>query len=92
MRALQLGDAQLVASDLQFADPGAVPVRKASPLHEELPLGVTLEWWLGQWINWFAVRADRQFCWKRGLSPSPVQNPLHFPFERRALRENREVP
>lgn len=78
-----------LVSHLQLADPGAVPVRKASPLHEELPLWVALEWRLGQWITWLAVRACRQFSWQRGLSPCPVQNLLDLTFEGRALRKKR---
>lgn len=78
----------LLLSHLQLADPGAVPVRKASPLYEELPLWVALERRLGQWIVWLAVRARRQFSWQRGFSPRPVQNPLDLAFEGRALKKN----
>lgn len=80
----------LLLSHLQLADPGAVPVRKASPLYEELPLWVALERRLGQWIVWLAVRARRQFSWQRGFSPRPVQNLLDLAFEGRALRKKKK--
>lgn len=80
----------LLLSHLQLADPGAVPVRKASPLYEELPLWVALERRLGQWIVWLAVRARRQFSWQRGFSPSPVQNLLDLAFEGRALKKKKK--
>lgn len=71
---------------LKLADPGAVPVWKASPLDKELPLRVALEWGIGQRVVWLAVGPKRRLGWQWRLTPRPVQNLLDFAFEWRALR------
>lgn len=76
---------RMESAHLQLADPRAVPVGKAGPFHEELPLRPALEWGLGQRVVWLAIGARRQFGRQRGLSPRPVQNLLDLAFERRAL-------
>lgn len=73
-------------SHLQLADPGAVPVGEACPLHKELPLWVALEGGVGQRVVWLAVRPWRHLGWQRRLAPRPVQDLLDFSFEGRALR------
>lgn len=81
----------LLPSHLQLADPGAVPVGEARPLHKELPLRVALEGGIGQRIVWLAIRAWGHFSWQRGLAPRPVQYLLDLAFEGRALEAKKEV-
>lgn len=90
-RGVNLRPALLLLPHLQLADPGAVPVGKAGPLDEELPLGVALERRLAQRIAWLAVGARRQLCRQRGLPPRPVQNLLDLAFEGRALRKEKKM-
>lgn len=80
----------LLPSHLQLADPGAMPVGEARPLHKELPLWVALEGGVGQWIVWFAIGARGHFSWQRGLAPRPVQYLLDLAFEGRALEAKKE--
>lgn len=80
----------LLPSHLQLADPGAVPVGEARPLHKELPFWVALEGGIGQRIVWLAIRTWGHFSWQRGLAPRPVQYLLDLAFEGRALEAKKK--
>lgn len=78
---------QHLLSHLELSDPGTVPVGLRNQLYKEFPLSSALH---GRWGRsvWRGIGSRGNRDGIRRITPSPVEDLLDTPFDRRALKDH----